>query len=99
VCGDLNNAYRIARPRDLLLLASLPDLRPALARYEPAELADLFDAFDVTVTYSKPSHALELAATITSDLVPAPEKLQPPLRRSQGSDIAGAGFEPATSGL
>jgi hypothetical protein len=99
VCGDLNNAYRIARPRDLLLLASLPDLRPALARYGPAELADLFDAFDVTVTYSKPSHALELAATITSDLVPAPEKLQPPLRRSQGSDIAGAGFEPATSGL
>ena len=81
------------------LLASLPDLRPALARYGPAELADLFDAFDVTVTYDKPSHSLELAATITADLVPAPERLQPPRRRSQNSDIAGAGFEPATSGL
>ena len=81
------------------LLASIPDLRPALARYEPAELADLFDAFDVTVTYDKPSHSLELAATVTADLVPAPERLQPPRRRSQNCDIAGAGFEPATSGL
>ena len=82
------------------LLASLPDLRPALARYGPAELADLFDAFDVTVTYDKPSHSLELAATITADLVPAAsERLQPPRRRSQNSGIAGAGFEPATSGL
>ena len=81
------------------LLASLPDLRPALARSSPAELADLFDAFDVTVTYDKPSHSLELAATVTAALVPAPETLQPPHRRSQNCDIAGAGFEPATSGL
>ncbi len=81
------------------LLATVPDLRPALARYEPAELADLFDAFDVTVTYDKPNHSLELAATVTADLVPAPERLQPPRRRSQNCDIAGAGFEPATSGL
>ncbi|MFY9580960.1 MAG: hypothetical protein WAQ33_16730 [Gaiellaceae bacterium] len=40
-------------------------MRPALARYGPVELADLFDAFDVSVTYDKPSHALELAATVT----------------------------------
>ena len=83
----------------LALLASVPDLRPALARYGPVELADLFDAFDVAVTYDKPRNALELAATITAELVPASETLQPPRRRSQGSDIAGAGFEPATSGL
>ena len=76
------------------LLASVPDLRPALARYGPAELADLFDAFDVTVTYDKPSHSLELAATVTADLVPAPERLQPPRRRSQNCDIAGAGGTP-----
>ncbi len=88
------------RPHEIeALLASVPDLRPALARYGPVELADLFEAFDVTVTYDKPSHALELAATVTAELVPAPETLQPPRRRSQGSDIAGAGFEPATSGL
>ena len=36
----------------------LPDLRPALTRYGPAELADLFEAFDVTGTYDKPSRSL-----------------------------------------
>ena len=81
------------------LLASIPDLRPALAVYGPHDLADLFDAFNITVTYDKPAHTLELAATVTAELVPAPERLRPPRRRSQNSDIAGAGFEPATSGL
>jgi site-specific DNA recombinase len=81
------------------LLASIPDLRAALASYGPAELRDLFDAFEVTVTYDKPSHSLELAATIAAGLVPDAERLQPPRRRSQDCDIAGAGFEPATSGL
>lgn len=52
--------------------AYVPDLRPALARYGPVELADLFDAFDLTVTYDKPSHGLELAATVTAELVSAP---------------------------
>jgi hypothetical protein len=56
--GDTPQAHEIEA-----LLASVPDLRPALARYGPAELADLFDAFDATVTYDKPSHSLELAAT------------------------------------
>ncbi len=81
------------------LLASIPDLRPTLARYSPAELADLFDSFEVTVIYDKPSHSLELVATVAADLVPPPERLQPPHGRSQNCDIAGAGFEPATSGL
>ena len=99
-CRFESRRHSAPEPQEIeALLASLPDLRPALARYGPAELADLFDAFDVTVTYDKPSHSLELAATITADLVPAPERLQPPRRRSQNSDIAGAGFEPATSGL
>ena len=74
------------------LLASLPDLRPALARYGPDDLADLFDAFNIAVTYDKPTHTLELAATVAAELVPPPERLRPPRRRSQNSDIAGAGF-------
>jgi hypothetical protein len=61
--------------------------------------ADLFEAFNVAVTYDKPTHTLELAATVAAELVPPPERLRPPRRRSQNSDIAGAGFEPATSGL
>jgi DNA invertase Pin-like site-specific DNA recombinase len=88
------------RPEEVeTLLNSVPDLRPALRRYDEAELAELFDAFDVTVTYDKPSHALELAATVTAEFAPARETLRPLYRRSQDSDIAGAGFEPATSGL
>jgi hypothetical protein len=74
------------------MLTAVPDGRPALARYGPDDLADLFDAFNVTVTYDKPTHTLELAATVTADLVPAPERLQPPRRRSQNCDIAGVGF-------
>lgn len=74
------------------LLTSIPDLRPALTCYGPDDLADLFDAFKITVTYDKPTHTLELAATVTAELVPAPERLQPPRRRSQNCDIAGAGY-------
>jgi site-specific DNA recombinase len=88
------------RPHEIeAMLTAVPDLRPALARYGANDLADLFDAFNVSVTYDKPTHTLELAATVTAELVPAPERLRPPRRRSQNSDIAGAGFEPATSGL
>jgi hypothetical protein len=54
-----------------------------VGRRGPVELADLFDAFDVSVTYDKLSHSLELAATVTAELVPAAETLRPPRRRSQ----------------
>ena len=62
------------------------------ARYDPDDLADLFGAFNITVTYDKPSHTPELAATVTAELAPAPERLQPPRRRSQNCAIAGAGL-------
>jgi hypothetical protein len=48
-----------------------------VGRRGPVELADLFDAFDVSVTYDKLSHSLELAATVTAELVPAAETLRP----------------------
>ena len=70
------------RTRSRPSLTSIPDLRPALARYDPDDLADLFGAFNITITYDKPSHTPELAATVTAELVPAPERLQPPRRRS-----------------
>jgi hypothetical protein len=62
-----------------------------VGRRGPVELADLFDAFDASVTYDKLSHSLELAATVTAERVPAAETLRPARRRSQNSDIAGAG--------
>jgi len=58
------------------MLTAVPDQRPALARYGADDLADLFGAFNVSVTYDKPTHTLELAATVTAELVPPPETLR-----------------------
>jgi hypothetical protein len=80
-------------------LAAVPDLRPSLRAAEPDELADLFRAFDVKVTFDKANRRLTLAATITPELVPQNEKPRRPEGRSGNSLIAGAGFEPATFGL
>ncbi|MHB1539398.1 MAG: recombinase family protein [Solirubrobacteraceae bacterium] len=53
------------RPDDILaMLDAVPDLRPTLSNATDAELADLFDAFDATITYDKPNGRLTLAATI-----------------------------------
>jgi hypothetical protein len=35
----------------------------------PEELMEVFDAFDATVTYDQPSRRLELAATVTPELL------------------------------
>jgi hypothetical protein len=50
------------------------NLSYGVGRRGPLELADLFHAFDVSVTHDKLSHSLELAATVTAELVPAAEK-------------------------
>ena len=89
-----------ARPAEIeAMLDAVPDLRPTLASADPAELADLFETFDVTVTYDKPNRRGQLAATITPELVPGQEQTPPPRGRWGKSSIAGAGFEPATFGL
>jgi hypothetical protein len=82
------------------MLDAVPDLRPALATASPQELVNLFDAFDVTADYDKANQRLRLAATVMPELIPVEErKPRPPRERSGNSDIAGAGFEPATFGL
>jgi hypothetical protein len=53
--------------------------------------------FDVEVEYDKHQRLLRIAATLALD--PSPETARPPRGRSHKCDIAGAGFEPATSGL
>jgi hypothetical protein len=77
--------------------AAVPDLSDALADYEPDELAKLLDDFDVEVEYDKHQRLLRIAATLALDT--SPETVRPPRGRSHKCDIAGAGFEPATSGL
>lgn len=80
------------------MLDAIPDMRDALATDDETELAEIFDAFDLTATYDKPNASLELAATITPELV-ATKETTAPEGRSRDFGIAGAGFEPATFGL
>jgi site-specific DNA recombinase len=91
-----------ARPAEIeALLAAVPDLRPALRSTSEAVLADILERFDVEAVYDKPNRILELAATVTPELIPD-SKTRPPSGRSGNSgeiSIAGAGFEPATFGL
>jgi hypothetical protein len=79
------------------MLDAVPDLRPTIEKATDEELAEIFKAFDVRITYDKNRQALDFAATITSELVP--NEHDRPEGRSRVSDIAGAGFEPATFGL
>jgi hypothetical protein len=55
------------------ILAGLPDLRDVLEEAEPEELIDVFDAFDLAVTYDKPPQTLELSLLISTDQADAPD--------------------------
>jgi site-specific DNA recombinase len=79
------------------MLDAVPDLRPTIEKATDEELAEIFKAFDVRIIYDKNRQALDFAATITSELMP--NENDRPEGRSRVSDIAGAGFEPATFGL
>ncbi len=82
-------------------LAAVPDILPSLQTASAEELADLFEAFDVTAVYDKAGRALELGATVMPE---RPRQRKTPTERRPVGDIfhpsiAGAGFEPATFGL
>src|ERR1035437_943294 len=57
----------------LAILDAVPDLRKVLNLASAEQLARIFRAFDVTITYDKPNRRLNLAATITPELIPEPE--------------------------
>ncbi len=84
------------------ILASLPDPREAFDEAEPGRPMELFDAYDLAVTYDRPAQTLDLCVVLSSDSPSAPEDpntARPPGTRSYLSSKAGAGFEPATFGL
>jgi hypothetical protein len=88
------------RPEEILeMLDGIPDLWHALANADPAELADICDAFQITAVYDKANRTVELSATITPELLPKDKTPTMSTTRSGDSYIAGAGFEPATFGL
>jgi len=86
-------------------LAALPDLSDALLSYSDAELAELFATFDLAIRYDRDQHAADISIALIPELIgsladSAPEATRPATGAGQRSrSIAGAGFEPATSGL
>jgi hypothetical protein len=78
----------------MAMLDTVPDLRPTLATVTEPELAEIFRAFDVEITYDKDRQILNLAATITPELLPdfAPNENDRSEGRSQINEVAGAGL-------
>lgn len=72
--------------------AAMLDMRDALATADTTELTEIFGAHDVSVTYTKPNAGLELAATVTQELVTDQKESTAPEGRSQNSVIAGARY-------
>jgi hypothetical protein len=61
----------------------------------PEELAEIFDAFEITASYDKRDHSLDITATVVSELwsEEAPEAIRPATRAGRRTpSIAGAGY-------
>jgi len=71
------------------MLEGIPDLSEELGSAAGEELIELLDAFDVTVSYDKPSRKLDLSASIAEGL-PSESEARDQGGWSQGSEIAGA---------
>jgi site-specific DNA recombinase len=76
------------------MLDAIPDMRQALREANEGELIEVFDALDVCATYTKSTHQLELAATVTPELVADYEKNDSSRKRSRDFGIAGERFGP-----
>jgi hypothetical protein len=83
-------------------LARIPDLGQQL-RDAPREIQrQTFEAFDLKIAFDKAAGRIEVSATVTEAVANAFENtkaLQAEGFQVTFSDIAGAGFEPATFGL
>jgi hypothetical protein len=88
------------RPEEILeMLDAIPDLRHALATADPAELADICDAFQITAVYDKANRTVELSATISPELLPKHKTQTDQDDPAGDSYIAGEGLiaKPATA--
>ena len=80
----------------------IPDLTQALREAPVAVKRQVFESFDLQIAYDKAQRRVELTATVSEAVADAFENakaLQVEGSRVVARDIAGAGFEPATSGL
>jgi site-specific DNA recombinase len=83
-------------------LERMPDLSQALHDAPTQIKRQVFDAFGLQILYDKPNRRIEISATITQAIAEAlenAEDLPEEVSSVAHTDIAGAGFEPATFGL
>jgi site-specific DNA recombinase len=83
-------------------LARIPDLARSLRDATPEIKRQTFQAFDLRIEFDKAQRRIEISATITEAVAQAFENtkaLQTEGLQVTTTDIAGAGFEPATFGL
>ncbi len=86
------------------ILGAIPDLSSSLRDAPPELLRDLFDAFRLTIDFDASEGELTIRAFVSSALA-AVTSIEDCAAVGTGGakvsnpDIAGAGFEPATSGL
>ena len=62
----------------------------------------VFESFDLQIAYDKAAHRVELTVTVSETVADAFENAKALQKEGLSvvpTDIAGAGFEPATSGL
>jgi hypothetical protein len=87
-------------------LANIPDLTEQLRKATRAVQRQVFEAFGLEIRFDKAERRIEVSATISEAVADAFENTK--TLRAEGlqladgvtvSDIAGAGFEPATFGL
>jgi len=77
-------------------------LSKALSEASPAIKRQVFESFDLRIAYDKAQHRVELTATVSEGVADAFENAKALQVEDSGvvvTVIAGAGFEPATSGL
>jgi site-specific DNA recombinase len=83
-------------------LKRLPDLSQALRDAPPQLQRQVFQTFDLEITHDKAEGKVEISATVSESVASAFENAKALLPEGSAvvvGDIAGAGFEPATSGL
>jgi hypothetical protein len=101
--ADIGAEHQEAEDEELTAqLARIPDLGAALREAPPEIKRQVFASFDLQISYDKAERRVELTATVSEAVADAFENAK--ALQAEGSsvvvtDIAGAGFDPATSGL
>ena len=83
-------------------LERIPDLTEALRTASVQIKRQVFESFDLRIDYDKQERRVELSATVSEAVAEAFQNAEALLAEGSSvvvTNIAGAGFEPATSGL